>query len=235
MDPQYYEAIANRRNIWKADQRSDLYYQELIRYDAILQNLPKTIRNVLDLGCGDGYLSWLIAQKGYRVTGLDLSSNRLKKFGKVAQKREISQVIGDVTHTCFADESFDQIVCSEVMEHIENYQNVVSEAYRLLRSDGRFIVTVPYKEKLKTILCPHCQTSFHEHGHLHSFDKDKLSSVLKDAGFTILTARTLRHKLLVHLQYHTKMKYGFVLRNMDRLFSTVSPDFTIYLIMVAQK
>lgn len=232
---EYYEAIANRRNIWNADPRSDLSYQEHVRYDAILRNIPSSIQNVLDLGCGDGYLSFLIAQKGLRVTSLDISLQRMKKFEEAARQYHIHRVISNVCAPGFASQNFDLIVCSEVIEHIEDYPVVLKEVFRLLKPGGKFIVTVPYKEKLKTLLCPHCQQGFHENGHLHSFDTDKLSADLMRVGLTVLKAQTLRHRLLVQIQYHSKMKYGFFLRNLDRIFSLLNPEFTKYMLVMAQK
>ena len=86
----YYEAIAERKNIWTADKKSNLYFQERIRYDRVLQLIKnKRSGRILDLGCGNGYLSFLMADAG-NVVSLDLSKRRLNQFRQAAGKREFT-------------------------------------------------------------------------------------------------------------------------------------------------
>ena len=109
----YYELLAGEKDIWQADKRSNFYYKEHIRYNAVMNFLPGSINSALDLGCGDGYLSYLIAKKGVSVTSIDLSANRLEKFKTSADRFKIRQIQGDITNVNLPSESFDLVVSSE--------------------------------------------------------------------------------------------------------------------------
>ena len=130
---EYYENVAELLSFWDLPHNAPKYYQDRIRYDFILKYLPKTTQRILDLDCGDGYLSYLLANQGKKITSVDLSSNRLKKFEKVSKTHNINRVQTDVIQTGLSSTVFDVIICSEVIEHIENFQDVIKEAFRLLK------------------------------------------------------------------------------------------------------
>lgn len=66
----------------------------------------------------------------------------------------------DVTKMPFEDESFDVILSNHVMEHIEDEEKFQLEMKRVLKSDGKIILTVPYKADLaKTLEDPNIKTS----------------------------------------------------------------------------
>jgi ubiquinone/menaquinone biosynthesis C-methylase UbiE len=232
---QYYETVATQKNIWNTEKNTPMYFQEMIRYEAVLKQLPQSATHVVDLGCGDGYLSYLMARAGHVVTSVDLSANRLKKFEEVARKYHIQQVQADIKNTGLPAGYFDAVVCSEVIEHIEGYEDVLREAYRILKPGGTFIVTVPYNEELKIIICPHCHKPFYRDGHVNSFNKKNLAESLQQAGFVVELQTTFRSKLSVHIQYHFKLKYGFFLKGMDWFFSKLRPNFTFYLLVKSRK
>ena len=211
---------------------SPRYYQEMVRYEKILENVDKE-GLVVDFGCGDGYLSYLMSKKGLKVVSVDLALSRLKK--KKASCTHENFLLSNIEKAGIKKDSADFLVCSEVLEHIPNYPNVIDEMFRILKSGGKAIITVPFKENLKTFVCPHCHESFHPDGHLHRFDKINLAEKFRSAGFNILAQKTFRNKFLVQLQYHLKMKYGFLLRNLDRFFSAIQPNFTWYLMVIVKK
>lgn len=233
----YYESIADRKSIWAADKKSNLYFQEQIRFDHVLKYVPAAdqAHQVLDFGCGNGYLSWLVAQKKVNVVALDISGRRLLQFSETALKHEISQVIGSVTMTGIRSDRFDTIISSEVLEHITDYKQAMAEAFRLLKPGGRFIVTVPHNEPVVTFTCPHCLEKIYRNDHVNQFSRERLVNDLKEAGFVIEQIETFRSRLLNQLQYHLHLKYGFFVRLSDRILSKLMPNFTFYLLTVARK
>ncbi|MBD3385926.1 methyltransferase domain-containing protein [candidate division KSB1 bacterium] len=231
---QYYEAVAHRTNIWTCAPGSPTYYQEMVRYERIIAELPESGLAV-DLGCGNGYLSYLMSKRGLTVISVDLSISRLQNLRTAIATEAPDQVQSDIHQTGLQSAFADVIVCSEVIEHIQKYQQVLQEAERILKHDGIFIVTVPYKERLKKIICPHCHKYFYADGHLHRFDRNNLATDLERSGLTILKQKRFRHRLLVHLQYHLKLRYGFVLRFLDQLFSAIHPEYTWYLLVKSKK
>jgi SAM-dependent methyltransferase len=95
----------------------------------------------LDLGCGDGGTSGVyLAEHSQSYLGVDVSEAAIK----VAQARGLNAMrIDDASVLPFEAESFDVVVCSEVLEHLFEPQFATAEAFRVLRPEGRLIVTVP--------------------------------------------------------------------------------------------
>jgi len=232
---QYYESLAEEKNIWQADKKSNFYYKEHIRYDRILKFLPKNAINALDLGSGDGYLSCLLAERGIQVTSIDLSANRLQKFEQQAKQLKITQIQGDITKVDLPSESFDLVVSSEVIEHIRNYQKVLKEAYSLLKNGGYFIVTVPNNQILRPVTCPHCLNKIYPDDHVNSFSAQSLSNDLAQIGFQIDKIAVLRSKILNQFQYHLKLKYGFFVKLSDLALSKFFKKYTFYLLIRSKK
>ncbi|MGH9132434.1 MAG: class I SAM-dependent methyltransferase [Ilumatobacteraceae bacterium] len=92
--------------------------------------------SVLDVGCGDGQISRLLATAGARVVGIDPTWNQIR----VAAERAggPGYVRADASHLPFADGSFDGAIACLVFEHIDDLDGAVAEVARVLRPDGRF-------------------------------------------------------------------------------------------------
>jgi SAM-dependent methyltransferase len=91
---------------------------------AYLTSIPKTleqrsVRTVLDLGCGTGWLSIYLAKQGFQVTGLDISMHAIKLAREWAAKEDldIHFDVGDIADMPYPDSSFDAIVANSIFEH----------------------------------------------------------------------------------------------------------------------
>jgi len=102
--------------------------------------LPDTAR-VLDLGCGDGGTSgpWLV-RSGYQYVGADVSPTGLRIAADRGLKVQQLQIDEQLP---FADDTFDAVVCIEVLEHLFALLDFVIEARRVLKPGGIFICTTP--------------------------------------------------------------------------------------------
>ena len=94
--------------------------------------------DVLDLGCGTGLLSRMLADRGYRVVGLDLSYESLRIF-KSCNGRSAA-VQADAEHLPFTGASFDSVVCLGTWRHFSNSQGVLNEVARALTRNGLFVI-----------------------------------------------------------------------------------------------
>jgi methionine biosynthesis protein MetW len=95
----------------------------------------------LDVGCGDGGTSgvWLRDRVAAYV-GVDISESAIR----MATERGLdARLISDAAELPFADDSFEVAICTEVLEHLFEPQLALAEIRRVLRPDGRLIVTVP--------------------------------------------------------------------------------------------
>lgn len=89
-------------------------------------------KTALDVGCREGYQSNWLEDKGYAVTSIDIEKNYDK-----------CQIVDVDQGLPFADDSFDLIWCSEVIEHLHYPAKARQEFLRVLRSGGQIIITTP--------------------------------------------------------------------------------------------
>ncbi len=99
---------------------------------------------VLDLGCGTGNYSMFMAERGLKVTGMDISEHMLEKARKKSERKglDINFVEGDIQNLPFPDNSFDLIVSVTVFEFIPEPSAAAREAWRVLKPGGRLIIGV---------------------------------------------------------------------------------------------
>lgn len=147
---------------------------------------------VLDLGCGEGrhVISTYAEGKAVVSVGVDLSLKDLR----TTQQRftEFSVLHDDSKHFAlsvasalqlpFPDHTFDKIICSEVLEHIPDYQQAIAEIYRVLKPQGLLAVSVPryWPEKI----CWWLSDEYHanEGGHIRIFKANELRQQIETRG-----------------------------------------------------
>lgn len=201
--------------------------------------LPAKMRTVIDVGCGTGYLAFLLAQSGKEVTAVDISEPRLLSFRDIAQRYDITQIQSDLFHLDYRN-SFDALVCQEVLEHIEKHNKAVKHMTAFLKPQGYALFCVPYRENLaaKMRTCPVCHTSYHTNGHVHSFDEKILSESLQQQGFTILKINRIvskrTTKWFAHIQYPVGKGLFFFLR-FDSIMNCFFPRKAAYLAVLCRK
>jgi 2-polyprenyl-3-methyl-5-hydroxy-6-metoxy-1,4-benzoquinol methylase len=107
---------------------------------------------VLDVGCGPGRHSWAVCKKNNcEVHSIDIDSVSIRRAKWMFQemdkqgenKGEWRLFKGSGMSLPFKDKSFDRIICSEVLEHVDDDQQVTSELIRVLKDDGVLAVSVP--------------------------------------------------------------------------------------------
>ena len=97
-------------------------------------------KRVLDIGCGEGRFSRLLAGLGAEVTGVDLTEPLIERARGMAVGGD-SYVVGDAESLAgIEDESFDLAVSYIVLVDVLDYRAAVEAAYRILKPGGRFVV-----------------------------------------------------------------------------------------------
>lgn len=147
---------------------------------------------LLDVGCGEGR-HVIHACLEYKITGIgvDLSLKDLTTayekflpFKNYNLESHFSLQQTDATRLPFADNSIDRIICSEVLEHIFPYQQVLQEIQRVLKPEGILAVSVPraWPEKI----CWYLSDAYHEveGGHIRIFNANQLRNEIITLGFT---------------------------------------------------
>lgn len=100
---------------------------------------------VLEIGCGTGDFSLELSKAGASVVALDLSHERIAAIKKRAdaQGLEMDVLVGDAQRTSFDDETFDLILCRNVIEHVSDPRKLVEEMARILKPGGAIQLTAP--------------------------------------------------------------------------------------------
>jgi len=107
---------------------------------------------VLDAGCGQGRHSLELSKRvDCSIVAMDIEHKSLQYVKNImALMNEAGQTIGlayalkgDTENLPFKDNTFDKIICSEVLEHLNDDNNGIKELVRVLKEDGEMVVTVP--------------------------------------------------------------------------------------------
>jgi len=146
-------------------------------------------QEILDAGCGPGVNSITLSRRGLRVTAIDEDPEKLETLEVLRQllAPDMKLKRADVCRLPFEESSFDKVLCSEVLEHIEDDHGAVSEFARVLRPGGLLVVTVPSEASI-----------VHEYedafGHVRpGYSSESLQSLLTSQGLTVLRCDSYLH------------------------------------------
>jgi SAM-dependent methyltransferase len=151
---------------------------------------------LLDLGAGAGRHAFESFRRGARVVAFDYSAAELKDVGGLfaamsdageAGTEPGSMAVtanGDALRLPFADDSFDRIIASEVLEHVTDDQVALEEAFRVLKPGGTLAATVPswLPEKICWALSEEYHAPFVEGGHVRIYPEARLRDRMRQAG-----------------------------------------------------
>jgi SAM-dependent methyltransferase len=99
---------------------------------------------VLEIGCGVGEFSRLLAERGARVIGADISPVAVEHTRLQLERYEgTDAIVADICAIPFRDESFDLVVSLETIEHSPDPRNALAELVRVARRGGRLIISNP--------------------------------------------------------------------------------------------
>jgi SAM-dependent methyltransferase len=212
---------------------------------AILRYLSENrvrAQRYLDIGCADGSFTIQVANivEAEEVFGVDLSSKALRE----AEKRGIKTCILDINKDAlpFNDEKMDLITSFEVIEHLLNPDNLISESYRVLSKKGKFIVSTPnlaswtnriyllmgyqprgYEVSLKVKLDGVIKDYYHPVGHVRLYTVSSLKEHLLRYGFKVEKVVGCPQPISIHKRSHSmKIKLaGYVYNSIDRLLGRI--------------
>lgn len=107
------------------------------------KHLGKMEGEVLDIGCGNGIISINLGAAGFNVTGVDVSEKAIEVAKSQNPFENVTFQVLPAEELVNFTRKFDVIVCSEVLEHLEDPASLVKEISKNLKEEGILIVTVP--------------------------------------------------------------------------------------------
>lgn len=158
-----------------------------------LASLVKFEGNVLDYGCGLGYLVGHLLGRGVACQALDFSSTSIRNVRERFDQHQLFRgaTVATGLPTPIAEKSIDVLLSVEMVEHLfdEHLMPTFAEFHRLLRPGGTLIVTTPNQEDLEAsrVLCPDCGAYFHQYQHLRQWSAATLRQALEPHGFETVT------------------------------------------------
>jgi 2-polyprenyl-3-methyl-5-hydroxy-6-metoxy-1,4-benzoquinol methylase len=162
----------------------------------LLSMLPKSSGSqklrVLDLGCGNGSLSNVLAQHGYEVIGMEESPSGVEIARRNFPDCQFVQGNIYIPPESILNHSFDIVVSVEVIEHLFYPKELPKLAQKCLKPGGRLIVTTPYNGYIKNLALAllggmdRHHTVLWDGGHIKFFSVKTLSQLLESEGYSDL-------------------------------------------------
>jgi ubiquinone/menaquinone biosynthesis C-methylase UbiE len=160
------------------DQIEDTHFwywakRRLIRQLVFRYSNHTSLPTLLDVGCGTGRLMADLSDCA-KCIGVDASSRAVQ----LTEAKNLIANLGIATKLPFPNQSFDFVVMSDVLEHIDDDALALNEVFRVLNSRGIVIITVPAHPFLYG-------THDRALSHVRRYDKRELKKVINQAGFEI--------------------------------------------------
>jgi len=141
--------------------------------------------SVLDVGCAAGALLAMLKERGWETHGVEISGPQ----AAYCRERGLDVSELPLEENKFPNHSFDAILASHLIEHLNNPGNFVREVHRLLKPNGRFYVTTPNIAGLQArIFGSRWRSAIFDH--LYLFSIKTLRKLLENAGFTVERVKT---------------------------------------------
>jgi glycosyltransferase involved in cell wall biosynthesis len=120
-------------------------FQEITRFHCIAELVEGPA--VLEMACGNGDMSVVIARKNYMLHGIDLKKKGIERANKTARAQKVSQNVvfetGDAAQSGFPEEHFNTVIIPELVEHIKDPHLIIREALRVAKREGLILISVP--------------------------------------------------------------------------------------------
>jgi SAM-dependent methyltransferase len=161
----------------------DLWNEHLSRY--LFASRLCRFKKVIDLGCGSGYGSAELAKKAESVVGVDLSEQAIAEAREQYPLANLQFQVGSLDQLPFADASFQLGVCFEVIEHLQEYRKLLSEARRVLAPGGQLVISTPNIEYYAESRKLNGPNPFHEHEFSYQEFREVLSEFFEHQTFFV--------------------------------------------------
>jgi len=161
--------------------------------------------SVLDIGCARGEQLKSYVKEGAKGYGLDIMDLRIIKNDKI---NNIQFIRGDALNLPFKDEVFDLVTAIEIIEHLPDHNQFLSDVHRILRQNGFLALSTPNQLRFTAFLgrvrgkkgkrYMHSQNGKYSHisgvggkqyGHVSEVTPMKLKKELRNSGFEVETLK----------------------------------------------
>lgn len=174
---------------WKKFVQKDEKNKDKKRVSSIVLSYLKNVKGkkILDAGCGAGRECEILARRGAKVFGLDVSELMLKVAKRRCRDLDVKFLQRDMEKTGFEDETFDFILALFSVQYKRSIERVFKEFWRILKNKGKVFLVVPHPiKKMVEITKNYFERGFHweDHGDIKYFNyywtlEDYINSLAK--------------------------------------------------------
>jgi SAM-dependent methyltransferase len=152
----------------------------------LVQNHTPKGGRVLEVGCSDGAFLYLLGQTGFRAEGVELNPDT----AAIAKANGLTIHVGTLMQQNLESASYDAVVLGDLLEHVEDAQGLLAQAWKLLKPEGQLYVVTPNHDaffpkatwllyRIFGIPWSHPPPPYH----LHQFSVRSLTILLRESGF----------------------------------------------------
>jgi ubiquinone/menaquinone biosynthesis C-methylase UbiE len=172
--------------------------------ELLIQNHYNSDANVLDIGCGFGYVLSNLYLK--EKVGLDVSINMLEQL-----KDDCIKVRSFAEDVPFVSNYFDIVICTDIFEHVLKPYLLVKEIERILKPNGMLLFSCPWKQDISIYETEEYNQRFpkYKYVHLRSVNEDVIDSYFQNFKFISSTEITVAMKDMV-LKPYSNMFIQFI-------------------------
>jgi 2-polyprenyl-3-methyl-5-hydroxy-6-metoxy-1,4-benzoquinol methylase len=143
---------------------------------------------VVDVGCGDGGNSLFCMKRGAHVTAIDVDPQVIAGI----QRRLAAEPVGtfatllsDGNPLPLADAVATRVICTEVLEHVDDPQQLLAELVRVGKPGARYLLSVPdaLQENLQKHVAP--PSYFQKPNHVRIIEREQFARMIEDAGLIV--------------------------------------------------
>ncbi len=182
-------------------------------------------QDVLDIGCGEGFLAAELSKSGNRVTGVDIlpqasESTVLEAYYRADLEEGLDSVVERLN-----GKKFSAILLLDVLEHLRFPERILEPCHRLLRPGGRIIVSVPNIANITICLMllsgrfDYTERGILDKTHLRFFTRRTARGLLKGAGYRVIDEKMTVIPIELALGLSTK---GIVFKVLNRCLGLVT-------------
>ena len=167
--------------------------------DTLRSKLPENAV-VLDVGCGNGVISRSLGTYGFNVYGIDVSEKAIEKAKQLNKLPNVKFDVVSAEQLVAEGTKYNAIICSEVLEHLNNPGELLKVLHQSLTSDGVLIVTVPNGQGPREVFVTKPVIALQKKNNFVWKTLQKIKSALGYKGTTVQSDASD----LTHIQFFTK-------------------------------
>lgn len=193
---------------------------KIYEYEVVTEAVRlKPTHTILDLGCGKGHWTIMLARRCYAAIGVDTSQQAIafaRRFLRHSPLRRRVQFLATrLEEAALSPSSLDVAFSFCVLEHIDNLEEVLSALVRLLKPGGEFHCSVDALSSIKdeALLRKHRA----DHHVVRYFTEESLRQALEGSGLEVMEVRPILTGELARQEFEKRIRYGYKQNLLSRL------------------